>query len=504
MIDSEYSEDMENTIIFYKNQKLSNEQKKIQFISINYLLYLLLTKDLSILISIDNDFSIEKFIIFFLQHHFIFINTSILLNKIISIYEFYTKKGTFLSGLSLFLFYFIYIIIYNKNETDDLLKKVYSFIKKINKNKAYSNNEILSGLKNTLKEILSLKNKTDAYENIIKNVDYINTDVYLNITQIYSKSDDLYEESTTFIKESSNYNNWNFNILDWSAKDIAEQITLQSQMIFLKIHPMEFINSAWTKKNKYKTSTSIMTLIDRFNKLFYWIIEEIFRYDKKSIRVKVIEKIICVALYLKKMNNFNDLIMVVSVLNSNLIKKLEKTLFLLSPKLKNLMIKLTNLCSYEKNYLELRKKQNVITNSKLFKSNNDGIQSIPYLGLLLRDLCFSLEGESFIYEKNYINCGLINLQGNFIYNFLLNKDYKYEYFHIPNFRFLKNTCPLDENELYEIADKLEPKFILYNVKRVSKRPSKTDLNHFFVIKNTEGIENVEVIGKVNLINDFVS
>ena len=69
-----------------------------------------------------------------------------------------------------------------------------------------------------------------------------------------------------------------------------------------------------------------MTLIDRSNTLFLWIIEEILSYDKKSSRIKIVEKMIIIAMYLKKMQNYEDLVNIVAALNSHIIRNLEKTL----------------------------------------------------------------------------------------------------------------------------------------------------------------------------------
>ena len=113
-----------------------------------------------------------------------------------------------------------------------------------------------------------------------------------------------------------------FDILDWDYKIIAKQLTLISFNLFAKIEIKEFLNSAWTKKNKLTEASNIFKCIDRFNLLTFWVIEEILAYDDKILRARCIEKFINVALYLKEINNFNDCMNILNGLNNYIILNL--------------------------------------------------------------------------------------------------------------------------------------------------------------------------------------
>jgi hypothetical protein len=78
---------------FKKESNELNQSKRIQYISINYLLKMILSEDEKLMkISKNDQFDYTRFTLYFIQHHNQFIETSILIGKIKSIYEYYTKK----------------------------------------------------------------------------------------------------------------------------------------------------------------------------------------------------------------------------------------------------------------------------------------------------------------------------------------------------------------------------------------------------------------------------
>lgn len=345
-------------------------------------------------------------------------------------------------------------------------------------------------------------------------------------------------------KEEKEYNynsqtEWYFDILEWSGLDIAMQLTVISYEIYNSIKPSELINCAWTKiKTKQINSPNVLKLIDRFNKLYLWIIEEILSYDKKALRYKVVEKFIVVALYLKELRNFNDLVVVISALNSYIIKGMEKTLFMIGNVFKTHLMDLNSLCSYDNNYSKLRKALN--SNSNNFKDNSQGnigdldistyksknlfkmilkktanylvtpilnkkynshqkeVQNnendisdfkisanntaLPYLGVLLRDLGFSSECAPLIKDGIFINIERINIQGKLINDYLKCQDNPFylTFQSIPLLNFLRGCKPLEEDMLFEISKKLEPKFTRAKSKHEEKRPSNTDYHFFYM------------------------
>ena len=94
-----------------------------------------------------------------------------------------------------------------------------------------------------------------------------------------------------------------FDIFNWDPKEIAHQITLYTQYIYREINCQELLSGGWTKKDKIQKSPNVTKLIERFNKITQWIMEEILSYDNSNDRAKIIEIFISVANELKNINN---------------------------------------------------------------------------------------------------------------------------------------------------------------------------------------------------------
>lgn len=560
-------------IIYYEDSTSKRKEsdyvfQKIKYISIDYLLFLILDENEEILKNINKNFDRHMFILFFMQQHKIFMETSVLFDKIISIYNYYSRNDYFLKGLLTFLHFFLFYVLFQSSQ--DLNQPIFLilnfFLKEIKTNLLYSqSSDCVSTIQEIVDEIInskydkknllkSFKFINNIYNKVISKYFIKNLIHYKQLQQIQSilinnfnknKSFDI-SPINTFLLTSSAFEDtqeshsnkkigWIFDIFQWSASEIAKQMTIQTEEYYSNLLPEEFFKIAWTKKDKEKTSPNILRLIERFNQLFYWIIEEVLCYDKKANRCKVIEKFICVALFLKEYRNYNDLLIIVSALNSNIIKKLEKTLNLIGQVYKKHWNDLTSLCSPEKNYYLLRKFQSndnfsindneneeyssldkTIRGSKLSDHYSPNItetfslktdicretQIIPYLGLLLRDIIFCVEGCTYTDKGNFVNVDIIFLQSYFIYNFTRFKNRNYQFESIPQFDFLRHPNPMSEESLYDIVDNLEPKF-KNSTKSNEKRPSNTDLHYFTLVSSSIEFVNKEANVLFVLNQDFI-
>ena len=128
----------------------------------------------------------------------------------------------------------------------------------------------------------------------------LTTDIIINRERGVTVMSNKFDRLDNMLREGKNCENlkdyygssqWYFDILEWSALDIARQLTIITFEIYNKIKPSELVNCSWTKKNKHITSPNILKLIYRSNTLYLWIIEEILSYDRKVFRYKVIEKL---------------------------------------------------------------------------------------------------------------------------------------------------------------------------------------------------------------------
>lgn len=249
-----------------------------------------------------------------------------------------------------------------------------------------------------------------------------------------SKKDYCYLEFNAKIKSK-------FDILEWDPKIIAKQFTLISFNLLAKIEVKEFLNTAWTKKNKLTEAPNIYKLIDRFNLLTYWVIEEILAYDDKSSRAKCIEKFINVALCLKEMNNFNDCINIINALNNYVILGLNQTWNLVSQKEKLGLNELYNLSSFCRNYALLRKS---LEHAK-------GKPAVPYLLLFLKDLAFLEESCEYVKDEFFVNVGKIRQCGEIIDCFLSFRSNAYLFRNVEELNILRDPRPKSEKELENIA-----------------------------------------------------
>lgn len=257
---------------------------------------------------------------------------------------------------------------------------------------------------------------------------------------ISSKKD--YSEFTTIVKNR-------FDILEWDPKYIAREFTLISYNLFAKIEIKEFLNTAWTGKNKLIEAPNIFKLIDRFNLLTFWIVEEILSYDDKTSRAKCIEKFIQVASMLKEMNNFNDCMNIINGLNNYIILSLNQTWSLVNKKEKIILTELYNFSSFVKNYSQLRK---ALEQSK-------GKPTIPYLLLYLKDLAFLEEACEYVKDDYFVNIDKIKQCGEIIDNFLSYRSNAYLFRNIDELNILKDPRPKTEKELETIAQNLGIKII---------------------------------------------
>ena len=235
-----------------------------------------------------------------------------------------------------------------------------------------------------------------------------------------------------------------FDILEWEHKTIATQLTYITFNLLGKIQIKEFLNTAWSKKNKLIEAPNIYKAIEQFNSLYYWVIEEILSYDDKIQRAKCIEKFIYVADSLREMNNFNDCVNIIMSLNNDMIQALKITLNLVPQKAKVIFNELNNVINYSRNFAVLRKCMLGVK----------GKPAVPYLLLFLRDLAILEESCEYVKDEYLVNLYKIKKVGNIIDYFLGFRANVYMFKDIEDLSILKDPRPKSEQELEKISQKL--------------------------------------------------
>ena len=279
-----------------------------------------------------------------------------------------------------------------------------------------------------------------------------------------------------------------FDINEWNPKIIAKQLTLISYNLYSNIETKEFLNACWTKKNKLIDAPNIFKLIDRFNLLTYWVVEEVLSYNDKNGRAECIEKLIKVSECLLEMNNFNDCMNIIVGLSHYILKNLKQTWDLVSITGKNSLNELLNLSSCTKNFSNLRNAQEKCKNEPC----------LPYLLLYLKDLAFLEETCKYVNNEYLVNVEKIIKVGDIIDSFVSFRANVYLFRNIPELDILRDPRPKTEAELEKISDEIgiffSKKFFLiffyfilleklenewkYNTNKKEKKLTNTDSRHF--------------------------
>ena len=262
-----------------------------------------------------------------------------------------------------------------------------------------------------------------------------------------------------------------FCIIDYNVEDIGEKLAQISKSNLDKIYPRELYKGIYLKKDKIIRSPNVVNCIQNFNKLTSFIIEDIISYDSPKQRAKVYEKWVLICDYCRLNKNYNDTIAIFSALNNYIITGLKLTLKEVKYKTKCIFDNISNFCSVEGNY------RNIRNDIDLCIKNEDNF--IPYLGLLLRDINFIEESSKYLNEK-----GCINMEKIEKINDLLDKYFKYKKDDnknnekiIPrNLDFFENLENISEEELEKIANNIEPEFKFEKIE--TKRLTNIDKKYF--------------------------
>ena len=261
-----------------------------------------------------------------------------------------------------------------------------------------------------------------------------------------------------------------FSCLNYEVKDIGEELLYISQTSLNKIKRKELYNGAFLKKSKLITSPNVIENINKFNKLISFIIEDILSYDYPKDRAKIIERWANVADYCKKRKDYNDLFAINSAFKNFIIVGLDLTWKEIGSKTRKLIREIDNFCSFEGNYKNVREDMKLLNKNEFYT---------PYLGLLLKDLNFYEENLKYL-NGNLINFEKINGVQNSIddfFRFQKNTDKRTVTLN-DDLNFFENLENQKESYLENIADKLEPKFTLYNNPKKVKRLTYIDKKYF--------------------------
>ncbi|XP_030620492.1 rap guanine nucleotide exchange factor 1 [Chanos chanos] len=157
---------------------------------------------------------------------------------------------------------------------------------------------------------------------------------------------------------------------DFRSHEIADQLTLLDAELFYKIEIPEVL--LWAKEQNEEKSPNLTQFTEHFNNMSYWVRSIIILQEKPQDREKLLLKFIKIMKHLRKLNNFNSYLAILSALDSAPIRRLE----------------------WQKQTSEgLEEYCTLIDSSSSFRAYRAALADveppcIPYLGLILQDLTF--------------------------------------------------------------------------------------------------------------------
>ncbi|XP_042564242.1 rap guanine nucleotide exchange factor 1 isoform X3 [Clupea harengus] len=240
---------------------------------------------------------------------------------------------------------------------------------------------------------------------------------------------------------------------DFRSHEIADQLTLLDAELFYKIEIPEVL--LWAKEQNEEKSPNLTQFTEHFNNMSYWVRSIIILQEKAQDREKLLLKFIKIMKHLRKLNNFNSYLAILSALDSAPIRRLE----------------------WQKQTSEgLEEYCTLIDSSSSFRAYRAALAEveppcIPYLGLILQDLTFvHLGNPDLIHEK--VNFSKRWQQFNILDSMRRFQQVHYDLKHneeIVSF-FNDFSDHLAEEALWELSLKIKPRNI---VRRKTDREEKT-------------------------------
>ncbi|KAH8290053.1 hypothetical protein KR044_006114 [Drosophila immigrans] len=230
------------------------------------------------------------------------------------------------------------------------------------------------------------------------------------------------------------------SLLDLKSLEIAEQMTLLDAELFQKIEIPEVL--LFAKDQCEEKSPNLNKFTEHFNKMSYWARSKILRLQDAKEREKHVNKFIKIMKHLRKMNNYNSYLALLSALDSGPIRRLEWQ--------KGIAEELCSFCA-------------LIDSSSSFRAYRQALAEtnppcIPYIGLVLQDLTFVHVGN-----QDYVSKGVINFSKRWQqYNIIVNmKRFKNAYPFRRNeriIRFFDNFKDfMGEEEMWQISERIKPR-----------------------------------------------
>jgi len=441
-----------NDLIYYSKKNKCN----ISYITLNLFIKELCTENLR-----------TKYPILyksFINQYQEFLSVPSLIEKILDAMDFYIKK----MGIEI-------------PDLISLLNKIISTQYK----KIENNTELIEKVINLYKNIKQVEWIDDSLEKEIDNVNFIlssnsSDDFDLEYTK-YLISDRRKTKAISIrprargkvVNNKTMYKYSYFYIFDFTDEEIARNLTLISYKLLSCIDINELWSGNFIKEDKYTKAPNVMKVIDRFDKLMLFIIEDICSYETNKARAKLITKWANIAKTCRDLHNYNDLLIINQCFNHNLIKKMVSTWKKLPKTTLELISDLNKFCTNQQCYINIRRE---IVGCK-------HMAYIPYLGILLKEIV-DIENQYKYIEKfgeyNCINCVKLQKMYYIVNKFFEFRNYTFTFTQINELNILNQINPKTADEIEEmITDNEKNKSTIKELIQTSNKKKQTKTDKMF-------------------------
>ena len=402
----------------------------------------------------------------FLEQFSIFLSTNILIEKTINAFNYYKEKES--------------------KEYPELVNLLNNIVSK--KYKLFENDSnIIKKLSNFYHGIQNEPWLKDYLKQDTLSIDYIlsneKEEFDLNFVK-YSISQR--KKNIIFIKETLKDNSLNshipkdeqnnikkmkdlyFYIFDYTEEEIAISLTHVSYNLLCNINIEELLNTNFSKKDKHIRAPNVMKVIEHFDKLVLFIIEDICSYDEPKRRAEAITKWIKVAEQCKNLYNFNDLLVINTCFSNYLMRRMVLTWKKVPKSTFKKMNELKKFCSNNQCYLNFRREM----------VNRRGRFYVPYLGILLKEIVNIEEKNKYVLDNGNINCLKIQKLYIAICQFFSFKNNPFAKIQLKALEIFGHLNPKTEDQIENIITKIEPKLIITSGEN-KKRRTKTDAKYYY-------------------------
>ena len=400
----------------------------------------------------------------FINQYQEFLSVPLLIEKILNAMDFYIKK----MGI----------------EIPDLISLLNRIISTQYK-KIENNTELIEKVINLYKNIKQLEWIDDSLEKEIDNVNFIlssnSSDEFDFEYTKYLISDRRKTKAISIrprargkvVNNKTMYKYSYFYIFDFTDEEIARNLTLISYKLLSCIDINELWSSNFIKEDKYTKAPNVMKVIDRFEKLMLFIIEDICSYDTNKARAKLITKWANIAKTCRDLHNYNDLLIINQCFNHNLIKKMVSTWKKLPKATLELISDLNKFCTNQQCYINIRRE---IVGCK-------HMAYIPYLGILLKEIV-DIENQYKYIEKfgdyNCINCVKLQKMYYIVNKFFEFRNYTFSFTQINELNILNQINPKTVEEIEEmITNNEKNKSTIKELIQTSNKKKQTKTDQVF-------------------------